>query len=176
MKNKLLIIIDMQNDFVNGSLGTKSAQDVVDNIYNKILKEQDFYSEIIMTKDTHYSNYLQTQEGKLLPVPHCIKDTYGHDIVEKLSNIKSKIIEKHTFGYSNWEYILNKYKKDGLEEIILVGVCTDICVISNALILKSIYPDLKITVDASCCAGTTIENHKKAIDVMKCCQINIVNE
>lgn len=176
MKNKLLIIIDMQNDFVNGSLGTKSAQDAVDNIYNKILKEKDFYSEIIMTKDTHYSNYLQTQEGKLLPVPHCIKDTYGHDIVEKLSNIKSKIIEKYTFGYSNWEYILNKYKKDGLEEIILVGVCTDICVISNALILKSIYPDLKITVDASCCAGTTIENHKKAIDVMKCCQINIVNE
>lgn len=166
---KTLIVIDMQNDFIYGSLGTKEAQMIVLNVKNKI---QEYYKngdEIIFTRDTHYSNYLNTNEGKNLPVKHCIYGTHGWNIADGLEVPNCRYINKETFGWANWG---NWYYGD----IEIVGVCTDICVVSNALMLKAMFPEVDITVDASCCAGTTPENHKAALQVMKCCQINVIGE
>lgn len=166
---KTLIVIDMQNDFIYGSLGTKEAQMIVLDVKNKI---QEYYKngdEIVFTRDTHYSNYLNTNEGKNLPVKHCIYGAHGWNIADGLEVPNCRYINKETFGWINWN---NRH----YEEIEIVGVCTDICVVSNALILKAMFPEINITVDASCCAGTTPENHKAALQVMKCCQINVIGE
>lgn len=174
---KYLIVVDMQNDFVTGPLGTPEAVAIVDRIKEKIEKNPDI--KIIFTRDTHYRNYLSTLEGKKLPIEHCIFETPGWCIVDSLRKMAYKTclspeyINKYTFGNLNWK---QKILDIETAEIEIVGVCTDICVISNALILKATYPDTPITVDASCCAGTTPEMHQKALDVMKSCQIEVINE
>lgn len=177
---KILIVIDMQNDFVTGPLGTSEAVSVVNKIEQKLMKEP-FQTPIIFTRDTHQDNYLNTPEGKKLPIEHCIEATPGWCIVNSLRNvIKERSLittfNKSSFGTLIWKDLIPHYIDTYKDEIEIVGVCTDICVISNALILKATYPDLKISVDASCCAGTTPEMHKKALDVMKSCQIDIINE
>ena len=166
---RTLIVVDMQNDFVTGSLGTKEAERIVDPVREKIREYQERGDEIIFTRDTHFENYLRTPEGKKLPVEHCIYLTNGWQIVEGLEVPGCKYIDKETFGSLEW-------KDFTFDKIELVGLCTDICVVSNALILKAIFPYAEITVDASCCAGVTPESHKAALETMKMCQIDMINE
>lgn len=168
---KTLIVIDMQNDFVTGSLGTNEAQLIVPNVKKKLEEYYERGDQVFFTRDTHSKNYLQTLEGKKLPVEHCIRGTKGWEIVSDLPMDKdAMIINKTSFGFSGWHlYSLGN-------EIEILGLCTDICVISNALILKAKFPDSEIYVDASCCAGTTPELHGKALDIMKSCQINVIGE
>ncbi|MGN0395923.1 MAG: cysteine hydrolase family protein [Coprococcus sp.] len=166
---KTLIVIDMQNDFINGSLGTKEAEEIVKNVKRKIEKYRAAGDEIIFTRDTHKSDYLETNEGKHLPVVHCIEGTYGWQIADGLEVPGAVYINKTSFGYTDW----NKFD---LEEVELVGLCTDICVVSNALIIKASFPEIKVSVDAECCAGVTPESHKAALATMKMCQIEVVGE
>ncbi len=163
---KTLIVIDMQNDFIDGSLGTKEAVAIVERVKNKIEEYKANGDEIIFTRDTHGENYLDTPEGKKLPVPHCIKGTQGWQIKDALMVDGGKIIDKPSFGYTGWNEMT-------FDEIELVGVCTDICVVSNALILKALFPNIKISVDSSCCAGVTPETHNFALETMKMCQIEV---
>lgn len=166
---KVLIVIDMQNDFVDGALANPQAQAIVDGIVKRI---DEFDGDVIATRDTHAENYLNTTEGKYLPVPHCIRGTDGWEIVpairDALQRKNAKVLDKPTFGYLNWE-LLQAY-----DEAEMVGTCTDICVVSNALIIKALHPDLSLTVRKELCAGTTQENHDSAISVMACCQVKIV--
>lgn len=167
---KTLIVVDMQNDFIDGALGTKEAQAIVPNVKKKIEEYKSRGDEIIFTRDTHFNNYLETNEGKHLPVEHCIRDTHGWQISDNIGNcVGHPVIDKITFGYDRWTMYY-------FEEIELVGLCTDICVVSNALILKALFPEINITVDASCCAGVTPESHQAALTTMKMCQINIIGE
>lgn len=187
---KTLIVIDMQNDFIDGALGTKEAQAIVPNVRKKIEEYEARGDKIIFTRDTHRENYLDTMEGKILPVKHCIENTDGWEISKELdTSIASVIIDKPNFGYVNWASYLSDVDYISEEDnwldieievppecIELVGLCTDICVVSNALILKAIYPETNITVDASCCAGVTPESHKAALTTMRMCQINVIGE
>lgn len=172
---KTLIIVDMQNDFITGPLGTPEAQKVEKYIAKWLHSFS--YDQIYVTRDTHDSDYLTTPEGIKLPVPHCIWDTEGWQvskaIMEELEkpNVFYTFLNKRTFGYPTWDLVNLRGAED--DEIILVGVCTDICVISNALILKSMFPYARIRVIPSLCAGTTPEMHKKALDIMRSCQINV---
>lgn len=166
---KTLIVIDMQNDFIDGVLGTEEAQAILPNVKNKIQEYYNRGDEIIFTRDTHQSNYLETNEGKHLPIEHCIKGTKGWQIVEGLDVLNCTYIDKHNFGWDYW-------RTHDFEEVEIIGVCTDICVISNAIILKTTFPEIEIYVDASCCAGVTPKTHKSALEVMKMCQINIIGE
>ena len=171
---KILIVVDMQKDFVDGALGTPEAVAIVDNVVEKI-KSHD--GDIIVTYDTHFDNYMQTQEGKNLPVPHCIKDTDGWQLDSKvqsaLENREYKTIEKLTFGSTELpEYIKQNYNVNDIE-IELIGLCTDICVVSNALLLKANLLETKISVDAKCCAGVTVDSHNAALTTMKMCQIDV---
>jgi nicotinamidase-related amidase len=159
----------MQNDFIDGVLGTAEAQAIVPKIKKKIKEYLSNGDKVIFTRDTHNADYLNTFEGKKLPVPHCIRDTEGWQISKELNNEKCQHIDKPTFGYKDWEFLY------WMSDIELVGVCTDICVISNAMILKAFFPENNITVDASCCAGTTPENHINALNAMRMCQIEITN-
>lgn len=168
---KALIIVDMQNDFITGSLGTKEAQEIVQNVKKKIEEYRKRDDQIIFTRDTHYKSYLNTLEGKKLPIEHCIYGTDGWQIIDGLVSYNDIYIDKYSFGHTEWGESMWTY-----DSIELVGVCTDICVVSNALILKSEHPYIEITVDASCCAGTTPENHRAALQVMKSCQINVIGE
>ena len=168
--NKVLIVIDMQNDFIDGNLGTKEAQAIVPAVKEKIKEYQKHGDNIIFTRDTHQTDYLDTPEVKKLPVEHCIYGTHGWQIAEGLELEGATYIDKPTFGWAHWE----EQKFDN--EIELIGLCTDICVVSNALILKAVFPELKITVDASCCAGVTPQTHKSALETMKMCQIDVINE
>ena len=168
---KTLIVIDMQNDFIDGALGTPEAQAIVPNVKKKIEEYEANGYDIVFTRDTHQKDYLDTNEGKHLPVEHCIEGTYGWQIVSELiSNEPYPIVDKPTFGNLYWKEFFD------FEEIELVGLCTDICVVSNALILKAMYPEINITVDASCCAGVTPESHQAALTTMKMCQINVIGE
>jgi nicotinamidase-related amidase len=183
MPSKLLIVIDMQNDFITGALGSEDAQKIVQNVVDKVNSYNP--ERVVFTRDTHYGNYLMTQEGKKLPVPHCIKDTYGWEIIKELQDTKAYKLEredtvpitldKDNFGYNSWclFFASNRIKAS---EIEIVGVCTDICVVSNALILKALLPELPITVDARCCAGVTPESHEAALKVLKMCQINVIGD
>ena len=166
---KTLIVVDMQNDFITGSLGTKEAQDIVQKVKDKITEYQKRGDEIIFTRDTHQTDYLNTPEGKKLPVEHCIEGTKGWQIADGLEVDGAKYIDKPTFGWTHWN-------DRTFEEIEMVGLCTDICVVSNALILKATFPDVEITVDASCCAGVTSATHNAALETMKMCQINVISE
>ena len=164
---KTLIVVDMQKDFIDGSLGTKEAEAIVEKVKNKITQYKEQGGEIIFTRDTHQEDYLNTNEGRHLPVVHCIKGTDGWKIAEELEIPGAIYVDKPSFGYMNW-------KDYHLEEVELVGLCTDICVVSNALIIKATYPEIKVTVDASCCAGVTPESHKAALTTMKMCQVEVV--
>ena len=171
--NRALIIVDMQVDFVTGSLGTKEAERIVPAVVKKIETEKENGAQIIFTKDTHETNYLQTQEGRKLPVKHCIRQTEGWQIIPELKAYTSdaKIIEKPTFGSVELaKELMNA------DQITLIGSCTDICVISNALLLKAYYPEKMIQVDVSCCAGVTPQSHENAVSAMKMCQIDIIGE
>lgn len=170
---KALIVIDMQKDFIDGALGTEEAVKIVPKVVEKI---KDFPGAVFATRDTHGENYLETSEGKNLPVPHCIEGSDGWQIepeIEKL--IRTTPFDKPTFGSVDlMEYMTLMNKRTPLEEIELVGLCTDICVISNAMLLKAAMPEVKITVDSSCCAGVTVESHLNALEAMKMCQINVI--
>ena len=170
---KTLIVVDMQNDFIDGALGTPEAQAIVPNVKKKIEEYKTCGDQIIFTRDTHYEDYMATNEGKNLPVPHCIIDTNGWDIFEEIDVPDCAHINKETFGFTSWDWCDKTFYG---EEIEIVGLCTDICVVSNALILKATFPEMKITVDASCCAGVTPESHKAALQTMKMCQINVIGE
>ncbi|MBR3934004.1 MAG: cysteine hydrolase [Clostridia bacterium] len=174
---KLLIVVDMQKDFVDGALGSKEAVAIVDNVAKKI---ETFNGDIIVTYDTHTQNYMETQEGKNLPVPHCIKGTDGWKLNSKvqaaLDKKEYKAIEKPTFGSTDLpEYIKSNYNPMDIE-IELIGLCTDICVVSNALLMKAHFLETKVSVDASCCAGVTPESHNAALATMKMCQVNVIGE
>ena len=169
---KTLIVIDMQNDFVTGVLGSKEAVAVLPNVKKKIDAYIAAGDEVIFTRDTHEENYLETNEGRHLPVPHCRRGTDGWQVVKEIDCPDCKHIDKSTFGYIHWA----EQFKDSSSEIEIVGVCTDICVISNALILKAVFPETDISVDAGCCAGVTPETHRAALTAMKACQINVIGE
>lgn len=166
---KTLIVVDMQNDFIDGSLGTKEAQAIVEKVREKIKSYQENGGEIIFTRDTHTKDYLNTNEGKHLPVEHCIAGTDGWKIADGLEVPNAKYVDKPSFGWMKWDEF-------ALEEVELVGLCTDICVVSNALIIKAMYPEIDVTVDASCCAGVTPKTHKAALETMKMCQVNVIGE
>lgn len=172
---KTLIVVDMQNDFIDGALGTKEAVAIVPNVKNKIAEYVARGDEVIFTRDTHFEDYLNTQEGKNLPVVHCTSGTTGWRIPNDIDIPLCEHINKYSFGYDEWDVACDCGDRY-FEEIEIIGLCTDICVVSNALILKSFYPEVPITVDASCCAGVTPETHKAALDTMRCCQIKIIGE
>ncbi len=177
--SKLLIVVDMQNDFITGNLGTKEAESIVANVVSKIKNYRANGDEVIYTRDTHGENYLETEEGNNLPVVHCIKGTWGWELqkdIEIARNQGDKIFDKITFGsIALGEYVSNKMKQDNELEVELVGLCTDICVISNALLVKAYCPEIKVSVDANCCAGVTVESHINALNAMKMCQIQVNN-
>ena len=164
---KTLIVIDMQKDFIDGSLGTKEAQAIVPKVKDKIKTYEQNGDRIIYTRDTHGDDYLDTAEGKKLPVKHCIMNTDGWQIPEELLVENPFIINKPSFGYTNW------WQFD-FDEIEIVGLCTDICVVSNALILKALFPEIPVTVDSNCCAGVTPETHQAALKTMNMCQVTII--
>lgn len=164
---KTLIVVDMQNDFIDMALGTKEAVAILPRVRAKIEEYKGRGDEIIFTRDSHGENYLSTPEGKKLPVPHCIKGTKGWEIADGLYVEGAKIIDKPNFGWPNW-------KDESLEEVELIGLCTDICVVSNALIIKATFPDAEVKVDSACCAGVTPESHGAALTTMKMCQIDVI--
>lgn len=178
---KILVVVDMQNDFIDGALGTKEARAIVPKVAEKI---RGFKGKIFYTRDTHEKNYLDTQEGRKLPVVHCIRGTRGwelHPEIEKLR--EDKPVDKPAFGSIELgcavkEFIAkqNMSEQETVDAITLTGLCTDICVISNAMILKAMFPEIPVIVDASCCAGVSPGSHKNALEAMKACQIEIENE
>ena len=171
---KYLIVVDMQTDFVSGALGTNEAQEIVGRVEAKI---RAFDGRVIFTRDTHEEDYLATQEGKNLPVPHCIRDTDGWQIIPELQPYAREVIDKPTFGSVALSARLTEENaKEPIESIELIGLCTDICVISNALLAKAALPEVPVIVDAACCAGVTPESHKNALAAMKMCQIAVKNE
>lgn len=172
---KLLIVVDMQKDFIDGALGTAEAVAIVPKVKEKIANHD---GEVLFTRDTHEENYMETQEGRNLPVPHCIRGTDGWQICNELAPLVTEpIIDKVTFGSSELgAYLREKNAQEPIEEITLVGLCTDICVISNAMIAKAFLPEVPVRVDAACCAGVTPESHANALAAMKMCQIAVENE
>lgn len=173
--NKYLLVIDMQNDFIDGALGTKEAEGIVSEVESYI---RNFDGTVIFTRDTHKENYLETQEGKNLPVVHCIEGTKGWEVkecIKKALEEKNAIgFDKPTFGSKELaEYLLEENKKEEIEEIVLLGLCTDICVISNVMLVKAFLPEVPLKVVEKCCAGVTVESHKNALEAMKMCQVTI---
>lgn len=170
----LLLVVDMQNDFITGSLGTKEAQAIVQNVVRKVKAHE---GPVLFTRDTHDAAYMDSQEGTLLPVSHCQKGTEGWQIQEDLEALRSlPAVDKPTFGSLELaEQVKRINDKTPLASITLVGICTDICVISNAMILKAALPEVKVIVDASCCAGVTPQSHQTALNAMKACQIFVEN-
>ncbi len=169
---KYLIVVDMQNDFIDGTLGTAEAVTIVPYVKSLI---ENFDGKVLFTRDTHFENYMETQEGKNLPVPHCIKGTDGWQIRAELDALRrTDAIDKVTFGSKDLVEIL-KNEAD-IESITFIGLCTDICVISNVMLVKAFYPEIPLIVDAKACAGVTPESHKNALNAMKMCQVTIVNE
>ena len=165
-----LIVVDMQNDFISGSLGSPLAADIVVNVVDKV---KNFNGKVIFTRDTHSADYMNTQEGKKLPVTHCIKDTPGWEICNELKPYVETVVDKPTFGCVDLPRLLSSYGEE-VSRIELCGLCTDTCVISNAMLLKASFPEAKIIVDSSCCAGVTMESHQTALDAMKAVQIEIL--
>ena len=163
---KILIVVDMQKDFIDGALGSGEAQAIVPAVIDKIHRRQTEGWEILYTRDTHGEDYLSTPEGKKLPVPHCIKGTQGWEIPESIYIEGCACIDKPTFGFTGW----GEYAFDRIE---LIGLCTDICVVSNALLLKALFPEAEISVDPLCCAGVTVDSHEAALKTMAMCQIDI---
>ena len=171
----ILIVVDMQNDFIDGALGTAEAVAIVPKVAEKV---RGFKGTVIFTRDTHGENYMQTQEGRNLPVPHCIKGRHGWEVCPALEPLRTGLtIDKPTFGSAELgRLLLELDAKEPVGSITLVGLCTDICVISNAMIAKAFLPEVPVTVDAACCAGVTPESHRNALSAMKMCQVRIENE
>lgn len=169
---KTLIVVDMQNDFIDGALGSSEAVAIVPNVKKKIEEYRANGYHVVFTKDTHFDNYLETQEGKYLPVKHCVARTDGWNITADIDVKEDRVISKCAFGFNWFDYAEAPWF-NSVDEIELVGLCTDICVISNAMILKAAFKEIPIVVDASCCAGVTSESHKNALEAMKMCQIEI---
>lgn len=166
---RVLLVVDMQNDFITGSLGTAEARCIVERVRNKIDDAVKEGFKIVYTVDTHYDDYLDTPEGKKLPIRHCIEGSPGWRVHETVENCTCLHIEKNTFGNFDWGGVIDEgYRVD------IIGLCTDICVVSNALIIKNMFPSCEVYVHKNCCAGTTPEAHEAALTVMKSCQINIV--
>lgn len=168
---KYLVVVDMQKDFIDKALGTAEAVAIVPDVKRYI---ETFDGEIIFTRDTHTKEYMSTQEGQNLPVVHCVKDTEGWQICDELKELAKgkKIFDKPTFGSIELAQYL--VERDDVEDITLVGLCTDICVISNAFLLKAYMPEVEISVVENCCAGVTPKSHERALETMKVCQINVV--
>ena len=171
----LLLVIDMQNDFIDGALGTPEATAIVENVVRKV---REFPGTVLFTRDTHEETYLDTQEGRNLPVPHCIRGTHGWEICDALlPYVRGDVIDKVTFGSSELGGLLKAMDEaEPIRSVTLIGLCTDICVISNAMIVKAFLPEVPVTVDAACCAGVTPDSHKNALAAMKMCQITVENE
>lgn len=179
---RILIVVDMQNDFITGSLGTKEAIAILPNVLKKI-REYDI-NDIYVTKDTHQTDYLSTNEGLHLPVEHCIENTWGWELQEDVQDaVKGAVIvNKPTFGSTELAALLTQVyhelpaSANGTKELSveLIGLCTDICVVSNALLLKAQMPEITIRVDSTCCAGVTPESHEAALTTMKMCQIGVI--
>lgn len=168
---KLLVIVDMQNDFVSGALKAEGGEIALKNAIALIKREKALGTEIVYTQDLHGENYLETQEGKRLPIPHCIKDTKGAELAEGVYCNGARVFEKGGFA----SVALGEYARAGCyDEILFAGICTDICVVSNALLVKAYCPNARLAVIASACAGTTQDNHLAALSVMKTCQIDII--
>ena len=168
---KAIVVVDMQKDFIDGALGTKEAQEMLPHMEAKLSAAQAAGTKLVFTMDTHGEDYLATQEGRRLPVPHCIRGTEGWEIAASLQPLvraAAAVVEKPAFGSTELPALL-----EDCDEIELVGLCTDICVISNALVLKAFYPEKKISVDASCCAGVTPASHAEALRAMKMCQVDV---
>ena len=169
---KLLIVVDMQNDFIDGALGSKEAVAIVPYVKQKI---ESFDGKVFFTRDTHFNDYMSTQEGKNLPVPHCIQGTHGWEIRAELDALrKTDAIDKITFGSKALVEIIAR--EENVESITFVGLCTDICVISNVMLTKAFFPEIPLIVDAKGCAGVTPESHQTALNAMKMCQVEILGE
>lgn len=171
----ILVVVDMQNDFIDGALGTAEAVAIVPNVLEKI---KSFSGPVLFTRDTHPEKYLETQEGRRLPVPHCIKGTDGWQIRPELDALRTTpAIDKPTFGSVElMQTLLSMNAEEPVSSLTFIGLCTDICVISNVMLAKAALPELNITVDAACCAGVTPATHKNALEAMKMCHIDIINE
>ena len=171
----ILIVVDMQNDFIDGALGTPEAVAIVPKVVEKI---KNFDGTVLYTRDTHFENYMETQEGHNLPVPHCIKGTPGWEIRPEIEALrKTEAIDKVTFGSSELPEklrMLNEIERIG--SVTFVGLCTDICVISNVMVTKAFLPEVPVIVDVACCAGVTPESHTNALEAMKVCQVKVENE
>ena len=169
---KILVVVDMQKDFIDGALGTPEAVAIVPYVKEVI---ETFDGKVFFTRDTHFANYMDTQEGKNLPVPHCIQGTPGWEIHPDLEALRTtEAIDKLTFGSSALPQVLAKEEK--IDNITFVGLCTDICVISNVMLTKAFFPEIPITVDAKACAGVTPASHNNALEAMKMCQVQVINQ
>ena len=169
---KLLIVVDMQNDFIDGALGSKEAVAIVPYVKEKI---EGFDGKVFFTRDTHFDHYMTTQEGRNLPVPHCVKGTVGWEIRAELDALRrTEAIDKITFGSKDLITVIEQEKD--VESITFVGLCTDICVISNVMLTKAFFPEIPLIVDAKGCAGVTPESHQNALNAMKMCQVEIRGE
>lgn len=168
----ILIVVDMQVDFISGALGTPEAQAIVPAVKEKI---RGFEGKVIFTRDTHEPDYLQTREGKYLPVPHCIRGTDGWQVHPELQGLReAQIMDKPTFGSIELLHQMQaEHTENPIESITLIGLCTDICVISNAMLIKAALPEIDVRIDAACCAGVTPQSHQNALDAMRMCQIII---
>ena len=174
MGQNILVVVDMQNDFIDGALGTKEAVSIVPRVVEKI---RNFDGYVIYTRDTHEKNYLETQEGRLLPATHCIRGSDGWLLNPEIAALAggADVVDKPTFGSAALGELLREWnERERVDSVTLVGLCTDICVISNAMIIKAFLPEVPVKVDASCCAGVTPESHRRALDAMAACQIEIV--
>lgn len=169
--SRLLIVVDMQNDFVNGVLGTPEAKAIVPKVVERVNKANVENEQVMFTRDTHYNDYLTTKEGQWLNVPHCIKDTYGWEIIDELNPKYIKAFNKHSFASMT---LASSLASRGLKCIEIIGLCTDICVLSTAVVLRSFFPDLEIIINSACCAGTTPEKHELALKTMQGLNITII--
>ena len=172
--DKILVVVDMQNDFVTGALGSAEAQQIVPAVVEKV---RSFDGTVVFTRDTHHENYMETQEGRNLPVPHCFEGTNGWEIIPELAELAKgkKIFDKPTFGSVELASFIREEadKRNGELEVELIGVCTDICVVSNALMIKAYNVEVPVSVDSRCCAGVTPAAHDAALSTMKSCQVKV---
>lgn len=174
----VLVVVDMQNDFVSGTLGSAEAREIVPYVVGRVVDGINRGEKVLFTRDTHEDNYLNTQEGRKLPMAHCVRGTEGWEIIDQLREytVERQVLDKPAFGSRELgETLAAMNEQEPVEKITLVGLCTDICVISNAMLLKAFLPETEIVVDAGCCAGVTPKSHKNALEAMKVCQIAVEN-
>lgn len=169
---RVLVIVDMQNDFIDGALGTAEARAILPALQKKLEEYRRAGDTVLFTRDTHTAEYLSTQEGKNLPVPHCIRGTEGWQIHSSLDTANCRIFDKSAFGSVELGRYIASLPR--LEQVELAGVCTDICVISNAMLIKAFEPEVPVYVDGRCCAGVTPESHRRALEAMAVCQIHVL--